>query len=76
MNVLIFDYFVADELDQYVEKTGDWYGAEKKGQQIAGLIHNLINSSLFLSHFLLMNNDILPCIWLRRLSKNSQSSDI
>lgn len=52
MNVLNFDYFVADELDQYVEKTGDWYAAEKKGQQIAGLIHNLINSPLCPEDFL------------------------
>ena len=52
MNVLNFDYFVADELDQYVEKTGDWYGAEKKSQQIAGLIHNLINSPLCPEDFL------------------------
>ena len=52
MNVYNFDYFVADELDQYVERTGDWDGAEKKGQQIADLLHSFINSSLCLKNFL------------------------
>ncbi len=52
MNVFNFDYFIAEELDQYVERTGDWNGAEQKGQQIADLIHNLINSQLCPDNFL------------------------
>lgn len=52
MNVYNFDYFVADHLDQYVERTGDWDSAERKGQEISNLIHNLINSPLCPKDFL------------------------
>jgi hypothetical protein len=46
MNLERFNVFVADYLEEYVAKTGDWEGADAIGERIRKEIHDLINSGM------------------------------
>lgn len=46
MNIYRFNLMVADYLEKYVELTGDWEGADRIADRIAGEIHSLINSDI------------------------------
>ncbi len=46
MNIYRFNNFIADYLDAYAERTGDWEGAEQIGERIRKELHSLINSDL------------------------------
>ncbi len=52
MNVHRFDEFVADHFLEYVEKTGDQDGADRKTNDFGFLIHTYINSPLCYDGFL------------------------
>ena len=46
MNIYRFNVFIADYLDHYVKKTGDWDGAEETAERISNELHDLINSGI------------------------------
>jgi hypothetical protein len=46
MDIYHFNVFVADYLEQYVKNTGDWDGADAKGEEIRKQLHDLINSGI------------------------------
>ena len=46
MNIYRFNVFVADFLEEYVAKTGDWDMVENTAEQISNELHDLINSGI------------------------------
>lgn len=43
MNIYRFNVFIADCLDQYVKRTGDWDGAEETAERISNELHDPIS---------------------------------
>ena len=46
MNIYRFNVFIADFLDDYVKRTGDWDAAEDIAERISNELHSLINSGI------------------------------
>lgn len=46
MNIYRFNVFIADYLDDYVKRTGDWDWVENTAERISNEIHDLINSGI------------------------------
>jgi len=52
LNLLRFDYFIADYLDDLFNKTHDWDLVDKEAERIRIEIYKLINSDLTPENFL------------------------